>query len=825
MRFLRSGSIIFPLGCEAAHDESRVGAKAARLSQLLARDFPVPEGWVLTAEAYEIFRRYNRIPAQPRPGQEAAHRRRILAGEVPSVIVRAIDGRLLESGVSVLAVRSSARGEDGGDSSHAGQLETVLGVRPDSVPVAVKRCWASAFSDRVSAYRHRCGASGAPGPGVLIQEQIRPRVAGVLFTMDPVRRSTDELVVEWTDGLADRLVDGRIDPERIRVARSDREPLDGAPPELRSPLRRLVDLALAAERHVGRPVDVEWCLDESGIRIVQVRPITGPIDADLVPWTSVNVGENFPEPLHPLAWSVVERFYRGYMESILRTLGHLGDPGIQRSLRTLMGVPGARLHYNLESWYGLLARAPGGEGLARLLDHYIGQDVPLRSHPAAGQKLRRWLRMPGLVTRGVLAIAAAGRRLDRFEREFQTARRNWRKDVSEIGAHDLVDRIRQMMRFVERRWSPPAIADLMVLLFPGLLDVLLRRRGDGEEEVTVVRLLGGLGVRTTEPGRLLSRLAQGIRSDDRLRARLRKGDLDGLEAALPADLRRVLGTFLERYGARGPGDCLLVAPTPEESRPLLWSLVRAASDEGSGRPAAPERVRLRRGGWRGLVLRAIVRLARVSVRLREVGRLQQSLLFGDVRRVALALGEALVRAGTLPRPEDVFLLELDELDRLVTGRFLLPGSIPDLIRARRRELVSARDTEPPTLFLHPRGATYLPPPRADAYPASGTTLRGTATSPGTARGSARVVTDPTREGALRPGEILVARATDPGWTLLLLRAGGIVLERGGVLSHGAVIARELGIPAVVGVRDATRRLTEGETLLVDGDAGEVRRCA
>jgi pyruvate,water dikinase len=104
-------------------------------------------------------------------------------------------------------------------------------------------------------------------------------------------------------------------------------------------------------------------------------------------------------------------------------------------------------------------------------------------------------------------------------------------------------------------------------------------------------------------------------------------------------------------------------------------------------------------------------------------------------------------------------------------------------------------------------------------------LRGTATSAGTARGEARVVVDPTREDALRPGEILVARATDPGWTLLLLRAGGIVLERGGILSHGAVVARELGIPAVVGVRDATRRFASGETLLVDGDSGEVRRCA
>jgi pyruvate,water dikinase len=219
-----------------------------------------------------------------------------------------------------------------------------------------------------------------------------------------------------------------------------------------------------------------------------------------------------------------------------------------------------------------------------------------------------------------------------------------------------------------------------------------------------------------------------------------------------------------------------------------------------------------------MALRLVLGRARRAIALREQGRLVQSLLFGEVRRLALALGRKLVALGHLREPEDVFYLHTAELRDLCSGKFLLPETLPELIALRRRALERCESQEPPECFVLPAGA-YVRTQGA-APGAEGSTLRGVGASSGRARGTARVVLDPATD-RLEPGEILVARSTDPGWTALFAIAGALVIERGGILSHGAIVAREFGVPAVVGVEGITRRLRGGEELLVDGDTGEV----
>jgi phosphohistidine swiveling domain-containing protein len=222
---------------------------------------------------------------------------------------------------------------------------------------------------------------------------------------------------------------------------------------------------------------------------------------------------------------------------------------------------------------------------------------------------------------------------------------------------------------------------------------------------------------------------------------------------------------------------------------------------------------------RRLVLRLAVSRARQAITLREQGRIVQSLLFGEVRKLALALGEKLMELGHLAAAEDVFYIHTGELRDLVTGKFLLPETLPGLVALRREALARCEEREPPECFVLPEGA-YARDRARDGATVEGDTLRGVGASRGRARGTARVILDPVRD-KLEPGEILVARATDPGWTALFAIAGALVLERGGILSHGAIVAREFGVPAVVGVEGATARLRGGEQVSVDGETGVV----
>ncbi len=206
-------------------------------------------------------------------------------------------------------------------------------------------------------------------------------------------------------------------------------------------------------------------------------------------------------------------------------------------------------------------------------------------------------------------------------------------------------------------------------------------------------------------------------------------------------------------------------------------------------------------------------------------RLCQGLLYGELRQAALAVGRGLVELGRLERPEDVFQLEAGEVERLLRGRFIYPETIPALIRARRAAAVSADAGTLPSFFVVGEGADYedrIDEPIGPLASGGQRRWRGVGVSPGSATGTVRVIVDPVGQaGQLRPGEVLVARATDPGWTPLFLIAAAAVVERGGMLSHAAIVAREVGIPLVVDLALATRALRDGDRVRVDGDTGLV----
>ena len=225
------------------------------------------------------------------------------------------------------AVRSSSTTEDSMDFSMAGQYDTFLNTPARSVPDNVKKCWAGMFNDAVIAYSKKNNLPVSHRMGVVLQRQMDPVYAGVLFTMDPLTKSTDHLIVEWVDGLGDKLVSGEVNPERLYIQRllpqvhSD----ENMEEYLAASLQQLADLALKAETQYHHPVDIEWCVDDSGVYVLQVRPVTGLTGDDINVWTNVNMAENFPRALTPFTWSIVDTFYTYYIKNILRMFGWKDD--------------------------------------------------------------------------------------------------------------------------------------------------------------------------------------------------------------------------------------------------------------------------------------------------------------------------------------------------------------------------------------------------------------------------------------------------------------------------------------------------------------------
>ena len=284
---------------------------------------------------------------------------------------------------------------------------------------------------------------------------------------------------------------------------------------------------------------------------------------------------------------------------------------------------------------------------------------------------------------------------------------------------------------------------------------------------------------------------------------------------------------------------LLTSPTFEERPDLAWHLVRGVLAVGAADPAAREAAEAgvretwtrellgRLPLWKRPLFARLLRDAQRAIAAREEVRLCQGLLYGELRGAALAIGRGLVERGRLDRPEDIFQLEADEVQRLLHGRFLYPETVPALIHARR-EAGSAAQADPrslPSCFVLDQGREYqfgLDESSGPVASAGERAWRGLGVSSGSVIGTARIIVDPVGQaGQLRPGEVLVARATDPGWTPLFLIASAAVVERGGMLSHAAIVAREVGIPVVVDVAGATGALHDGERVRVDGGAGLV----
>jgi pyruvate,water dikinase len=803
-------------------DAGRVGGKGLSLGTMAAAGLPVPPGFVVTTDAYH----------------------RLAAAGIGSdpAFVEALAAAYRELGGGPVAVRSSATAEDAADTSFAGQQETILGVEGESAVVAaVERCWRSLFAERAVAYRARQGvAAAALAMAVVVQKMVPAAVAGVLFTRDPTDPDGERMLAESSWGLGEVVVSGRVTPDRFRIDRetgavvgkqlgtkSVRVTAAGeehVPPELQqqfcldgSALSQLAELGRRVEAFYGDPRDVEWAFAGGAFFLLQARPITvagaaerervrqsviGALRAIADPagtvWVRYNLSEVLPAPT-PVTWAVVQRLLAadGGFGAMNRDLGANPDPGLgsHGGFDLVAGRPMA----NLSRLPRVQFADPPFEYpfAAYKADPHKALDPKPVLNPLRGGFFRAILRLPVTLLRLNRLMNRMRQGAETFATRFTTEvippfvaaakealARDWaamRADDLENAVHDWAERT--LVTFARDSLKPTVFADFT---WSTLFETLRPKLGEERAKVAVGEL--SLGAKPPPEADLATAVKE-----------LAAGTLDRT-------------AFLERFGHRGTNEMELGQPRWSEAPEELDRLVRGAQAH------SPRQLSLE-SGWEKVADEAkLYGPARDQFKA-QVERLRTYLGLREAAKHYMLMGYAVIRRG---------LVELDRRYGLNGGIFFLtPAGFPDLLAgkdlsatiaaARKRRQTELSLEVPPVLFSDDLDVIGRPPP---PEPAGGDRLEGVALSAGTAEGPALVLTEPTAPPDA-DGYILVCPSTDPAWVPLFVRARGLVMETGGVLSHGAIVAREFGLPAVAGLPGVTRRLRTGQQLRVDGGRGTV----
>ena len=842
-----------------------VGGKGANLGELSRIEgVRVPAGFCVTTDAFqriiaeapsigEQLERLSRLTPEDRDAIRAlsAEIRRAIEGiAIPDDLQAAITRALAQVGdQAAYAVRSSATAEDLPTASFAGQPDTYLNVvGPAAILEHVRRCWASLFTERAVTYRQRNGIDHRRvSMAVVVQQMVFSQVAGILFTADPVTGNRKVASIEASFGLGEALVSGRVNADVFKVRDgavvskaigTKQLAITGSPsggtqeqaiePEFQqkpaltdAQVRRLVQLGRRIEAHFGRPQDIEWCLLDDEFQIVQSRPITTlfPIpeagDQENHVYVSVGHQQMMTDPMKPLGLSVWQlttprpmgeaagRLFVDVTQAVaspasranlLATLGK-SDPLIRDALETVIDrgnfIPS--LPNEGPAWV-----PPGGGHAAIETDPAIVADLIARSEASLAALKHEIQTKSGSALLDFIQADLQARKGSQFDpRSLQAimagmAAAWWLNDQMQawLGEKNVADTLTQSV--------PNNVTSEMGLALLDVADVI-RPHPDVVaflEQVEDERFLDEL-----------PRLAGGHEARDAIQA------------------------WLDKYGMRGVGEIDITRPRWSERPTTLLPLIlgniknfepgagKRRFEQGLEEASKKEQQLVERlralpdGEQKADETRRMIDRVRTFAGYREYPKYAMVSRYFIYKQALLEEAEGLVQTGVLREKEDIFYLRFEELHDVVRT-----NHVNERLIRQRKDAFRSYETLTPPRVLTSDGEMLSGAYRRDDVPAGA--LVGLAVSAGTIEGRARIILD-LAEADLQPGDILITAYTDPSWTPLFVAIAGLVTEVGGLMTHGAVIAREYGLPAVVGVEHATRLIRDGQRIRVHGTEGYV----
>lgn len=852
----------------------RLGGKGINLFKMTLARFPVPPGYVVTTEAYYQFVAENKLGDKIKKLAESINQADVKSVEVVSSAIRALFAdspvptaladeiklayrRLKNAGGERVAVRSSATAEDLAEASFAGQQDTYLNIRgEEALMKAVRACWGSLWTARAVAYRAKQGiAMEGLGLAVVVQQMVVADAAGVMFTVNPVTGARKEIVINAAWGLGEAIVGGHVEPDTI-IADKDTGKIKDLKVsektvmtvmtehgteeiELKDDRRharvlqdaevlRLVEIGRLIENHYGTPQDIEWALAGGKLFLLQARPVTAlpedPEDVERVRqqeierlrkiaknerrvWVLHNLTETLPNPT-PLTWDIVGEFMtgRGGFGKMYRDLGYAPAKRVceQGFLDLICGriyadpdraaelfCENSPFAYDLEA----LAKDP------KLMDAAPGKFIPERVGGALLVTLPRFLRQ--MSRAGKIMAKARKDVLYRFEHEILPPYLTWvrekrRQDLKGLSTVQLLDELdaraaRVLQDFGGESLKPGFFGAIAEAGLSGLLTQLM-----GKEAGTQLSLV----------------LTQGL-----------EGDTTIEQAAAMFDVARGtmrMDDFIENYGHRAVEEMELSRPRWREDRFYVTQIMNVYLDETVKSPKeihranAARRIEMEKklpeimAQWGGRVLLddLLVDLkdAQQMLSYRESGKHYLMMGYETVRQPIMELG----RRWMLER--DIFFMDRKELREFEHRTVELTA----LAAKRKTAWLAAKKLEMTDVVDSNKLDTLGLPEKLE----SASVLKGDPIASGIATGTAQLVKDPSETAGLCNDYVLVCHSTDPAWTALFVHARALIVEKGGVLSHGAIVARDYGIPAVV-CPGAMRKIPQGASVRVDGNRGVI----
>lgn len=866
--------MMVPLGTESDLPLALIGGKAASLVRLARAGFPVPDGWLVTSE---FFRSWTEVLSESPEWRAVASLASAASTKAGAVRLRAacdavkaragvlpldarqqrvVDGVRVALDDGVCAVRSSSPEEDLADASFAGLYETVLGVTATGLEDAIRRCFASCLDARVAVYKQERNLPvDLARIAVVVQHQVASDVSGVAFSINPSTNDFDEAVVNASWGLGEALVSGELVPDRWVVDKLTSATVEcqagtkggDRPDELcldDAQLRRLVDTVCAIESVYADPVDVEWAFVGDELHVLQARPVTTYVP--LPPAMQTKPGERrllyidpsladgitMSGPVSPATNDLLMLLAEGMLKHIA------GDVTLDRDVkRGVYGVGGARLYVNMSNMLHLIdpRKISADRRLidTTLADIYEQVDVDLYRAERPPAYLRKWrllVALPGLLwrIRGLVKRMAMARfRGAAFQEQYGEALATFERDLDvsaneSMPMRDYVWRLYGHAGAVALRATAPALL-MHILRGTRVLDRLIDPTSDEQRRLADAIKAGGDDL-VFEMGIALHHLSTLLPAEA-------VDDPEALEQALaarrlPPEFLAAWDEFVARFDCRGPFEMDLAYPKYGDDPAIALRQIAMLARGGNVDPAESHERHARERETAYARLAELLpqkkrrRLARAYQNIldfepaREMPKHHITMVNLRIRRRMLAQADEWVDAGRLDHRDAIFELRFEDIDRAEDD----PGlDLRALVESSGRSYRKAR-----ALVRHfphaidSRGRILRP-----EHPQQPGELIGLAVSGGRVTGPVKVLHDPFAK-EVEPGDILVAHTTDPGWTPLFINAAAVLLEVGGELQHGALVAREYGKPCVAGIVQLTSRLKDGQMVEVDGDAGIAR---
>lgn len=781
------------------------------------------------------------------------------------------------------AVRSSAINEDGLEASFAGQYLSILNANIETLTDDIIKVKKSVQQDNVKTYTQTINAPDSNHIAVIVQLLIDADVSGVAFGINPIQPDSGEKIINALYGLGEGLVSGKmnadtfiVDPsgkiKSIVVHKSEKiqalanrsgtetvaieSPLADYPSLDQSQIIEIAKTLDRLEHLAERPQDLEFCISSGQIYYLQTRPITGvnKCGKDLneakektTVWDNSNIIESYPGHTLPLTFSFIRKMYEAVYSQLLAIFGiHSSEiSGHQPILSNMLGLIHGRVYYNLLNWYRILALIPGFSLNASYMEKMMGvkESIPLEKIPTRS-KSKEIFRIIRLIFCLLSNLSRLNRMRKEFEAEFESVMTEYSQiDYSKKSLVELQQLYEHYEQTLLKKWKAPMVNDFFVMIFFSLLQKLIVKYGIDTSGTLHNDLLGVTGeVLTTEPIKRTIHISALIKSQPKIFELFLKHEPNYIytlftENKLPSEITISISEYLSKWGDRTPGELKLETITyrqkPEMYIKQLQSYLR--QDVGQEKSIQQQTFRiaaetivankLKYSPVKRTIFTYILRRTKTLVSGRESMRFARTRGYGVVRSIFSAIGQQFYNQNWIEFPADIFYLTQDE----IIGKIEIPTNLTTLstIVEQRKNKYKKWYADIP---LPERFTTYgqegiietaLDLPPDVSHDTTDTDIAGTGCSPGVVKAKVRVVKDPNEADDLC-GDILVSIHTDPGWVTLFPTASAIIVEKGSLLSHSAIVSREMGIPCIVGVRNATHILKTGMEIEMNGRTGHIK---